>query len=456
MIQAKPAVPVFSHEQNCYSVVFGPGNERIVFDRVLHNGNRIEGEITVDKVDDEGVQIEHYLGPAWTLIDDLDRNNRVIDNLEKNDGLGRPWRQWFIYTVRKIIMEFNKGEPFTDLRAYTPEDPGAPFINGFMPRGNITLLSGDGGTLKSLLAAAVCLTVLTGKTIIPGWHLNVPPGPVMYLDWESSRDDILLRAYSIAKWAGIEWEEIPHEFIYYPMWDALARNAAKPAKEAIKKGVRLLVVDSVGYAAGAELNKPEAAKDMYNIMRGIMHDARSDMAALCIGHIAKSAIENPGRRRTFGSGFFEFGARCVWEVRRKSESDDELPEQELDQPVLIALQNTKANNDRLQQQVFLEVAFSGPGQPGSITRTGIPLGDTELTAGMGVYSLVEAILAQEGPSPIFRVAELLGKLPEEVERILKKMGDKVMNVNREWADAAGRTSVNIWALAARERVEHGV
>ncbi|WP_077960777.1 AAA family ATPase [Ensifer adhaerens] len=78
----------------------------------------------------------------------------------------------------------------------TPPKPRA-FLDerGLLPIGNVTLLTGDGGTGKSLLALQLAMAVASGGAWLNG---SVRQGKVLYLSAEEDEDEINRRACEIA------------------------------------------------------------------------------------------------------------------------------------------------------------------------------------------------------------------------------------------------------------------
>lgn len=66
---------------------------------------------------------------------------------------------------------------------------------GLLPIGNVTLLTGDGGTGKSLLALQLAMAVASGGAWLNG---TVRRGKVLYLSAEEDEDEINRRAHEIA------------------------------------------------------------------------------------------------------------------------------------------------------------------------------------------------------------------------------------------------------------------
>jgi RecA-family ATPase len=77
------------------------------------------------------------------------------------------------------------------------------FVEGTIPQGNVTILSGDGGCGKSLLALQLAVACLTGSK----WLGAVPKaGPVIYLSAEDDKAELHRRLDAMSPWYGFDYQ----------------------------------------------------------------------------------------------------------------------------------------------------------------------------------------------------------------------------------------------------------
>jgi archaellum biogenesis ATPase FlaH len=90
---------------------------------------------------------------------------------------------------------------------------------GILPMGNVILLSGDGGTGKSLLAMQLALACTTSSQWL---NIDVQQGPVIYLSAEDDRKEVKIRMREICAAEGIDLSEAYNlHFIYMAGEDAV-------------------------------------------------------------------------------------------------------------------------------------------------------------------------------------------------------------------------------------------
>lgn len=86
-----------------------------------------------------------------------------------------------------------------------PVPPREWHVKGLVPANNSTLLSGDGGTGKSLLAAQLAMATVLGRTWLG--H-EVTQGPVVYLGAEDDHDEMHRRFADIAREQSIALDQL--------------------------------------------------------------------------------------------------------------------------------------------------------------------------------------------------------------------------------------------------------
>jgi hypothetical protein len=189
----------------------------------------------------------------------------------------------------------------------------------------VNILFGDRGSLKSKLSLVLALLMQ-----LP-WHDNklgivAPPNPltVLKLDYEATQDADEYDWHRLLR--GLDMEgavQLNYRACRRPLADdveAIANHA-----DAIKANV--LLIDSLGPAAGGDLNATEPALRFNEACRQL------NRTIIAPAHTAKNYS---GKRSVFGSVFYENLARNIWEVVREEADDQESPQ------VHIALTQTKS------------------------------------------------------------------------------------------------------------------
>ena len=117
--------------------------------------------------------------------------------------------------------------PIVNVSTWAHQDPPerAWFIDGLIPAGTVTLLSGDGGVGKSLLALQIAIASALG---IDTLGLNPKPGGVFYVGAEDDEDEFKRRVYDVCRALGARREDLEDmEVLLLAGRDALLSVAEK-------------------------------------------------------------------------------------------------------------------------------------------------------------------------------------------------------------------------------------
>jgi hypothetical protein len=146
----------------------------------------------------------------------------------------------------------------------------------------VTLLHGDGGVAKSLLALALSVAVSGGSKQWLG--RDVENGPTLYLDFELDAEEQARRVHQLCRGAGLA--NPPDALLYMSALGHTAREAFTAAIEACEEhGVKLLVLDSLGPALQGDA---EASRDVIAFFSQAMEPFRTKgVGALIIDHQSK-------------------------------------------------------------------------------------------------------------------------------------------------------------------------
>lgn len=263
-----------------------------------------------------------------------------------------------VLTQRAPIPQFDWFEALEEFcsRVIDAESAGSPVVMvGARPQrlveawrmepilamGKPTILYGEGGSGKSTLAAAIAVSIETGVAVIPGWAPR--RGSVLYLDWETESDDIDEMVKGIAAGANI-----PHavEFRYRKCHGTLADQVEEVAALVTRDQVGLLIVDSVGMAAGTGGEGTDAAESalrLFGALRAI------GTTSLLLDHVSKAERGGDRPASPYGSVYKTNLARSTFEIRRIEAGDHSI----------LALYNTKTNVSRKLPPIGLEVIQEG-------------------------------------------------------------------------------------------------
>jgi hypothetical protein len=190
-------------------------------------------------------------------------------------------------------------------------------------RSHLTLLFGDGGTLKSLIALRVLAELAQRGT------------PVLYADWEL---DAAAHHERLAALTGNDMPEVRYVRCERPLTHEIDRLRRLVRDHAIGYAV----LDSVAFGCDGP---PEAAEVATTYCRAVRE---LGIGTLALAHIVKG--EN-GDQRPFGSTFWHNSARSTWFVKAATPTSDAER--------TIGLFNRKANLGPLLPPLAYHVTF-GP------------------------------------------------------------------------------------------------
>jgi hypothetical protein len=123
--------------------------------------------------------------------------------------------------------------------------PRRYLVKDLVPAAYVTLLYGDGGVAKSLLALALGVAVSGASE---QWlERKVENCPVLYVDFELDAEEQARRVHQLCRGQGLD--KPPDGLLYMSALGYPAKEAFAAALEACKEhGVELMVVDSLGPA----------------------------------------------------------------------------------------------------------------------------------------------------------------------------------------------------------------
>ncbi len=178
-----------------------------------------------------------------------------------------------------------------------------------LPNGLPALFVAKGGTGKTTVSSVVAACVTSGMTIA---GLRPVKGRVLYLDYESSADDMALLIHAI--WRGVGIEGTPDIF-YRPCHRQLVDEQEELRRACMEIKADLVIVDSVSRAAACEdENKSGPVSLYYNALSTFGWRDETGYhrpSTLSNSHTQKGEGSDKTAR---GSGNWEDQARSVWRL----------------------------------------------------------------------------------------------------------------------------------------------
>lgn len=314
---------------------------RMRFSNVHDKDNGLRAELTVF------LDLPDVPVPAdWTTLDLASGQSRaVIANRLREQWAGPgapPWREMLgaaSYQIRELVRQ---GEEVIRIGAHRDIRPARYALYPLLPEGQITILYGDGASLKSMIAMGIGMSVQEARPLLPGTNADSVArlsrqGPALYLDYETNADEQNARMRRIAAGFGLHsYKALLYRECHIPI----------PKEVATLKGLvdeynsRLVIVDSLGAALGGDPNDAAITIAAMTALRSL------GTTVLCIDHVTKTDDQG----KPIGSAYKYNYARAAFHAKRVQEAGSD--------EVRVALIHRKANNGRLVAPMGYKVAFT--------------------------------------------------------------------------------------------------
>jgi hypothetical protein len=218
----------------------------------------------------------------------------------------------------------NEPEPKIQAFSFSGREKPGPrgwIVDNHLWQGHATSWFGEGGVAKSLLALHLGLTVAAENRSY--WMaFAVKTVPVLYLDFELDADEQHRRALDLAK--GMNLKAIPENFYYLSVAMVPPEEAFRIAAEECRRlGVKLVIVDSVGFAIDGD---SENSSDVLGFYRRCIQPLKDIGASpLLIDHQAKIIKgEKYADKQAFGSVYKTNAVRSAFQIRGSQDVQGEI------------------------------------------------------------------------------------------------------------------------------------
>jgi len=266
----------------------------------------------------------------------------------------------------------------------------------------VTLLHGDGGVAKSLLALALCVAISGSSKRWLG--REVENGPVLYLDFELDAEEQVRRVHQLCRGAGLA--EPPDDLLYMSALGHTAREAFTAALETCEEhGLKLLVLDSLGPALQGDA---EASRDVISFFSQAMEPFRArGVGVLVIDHQSKLQTgQSYQSKGAFGSVYKNNLARSVIQVEATERGEGTLT---------LRLRHKKHNFGPLAEPFGATLTFAED----EVALEPVELGAAELAAEATLNAADRVKLTlEQGPAYPWEIAEFTGLAVKTVKNTL--------------------------------------
>jgi hypothetical protein len=245
------------------------------------------------------------------------------------------WDQLLEQVCVKVLERHRQGEPIQQIGKVVIPEKMADRLHPIIADKEANLIFGEGGIGKSYLAAYFAMLVAEG---MPDHQLMPEPGPVLYLDYETSNVATAIRFDALHRGYDLDYPStVQYRFCFQP----LASEIQEIQQYVAEKNIQMLVIDSAGPACGGEPETAQAAIQYFTALRSLR------ITTLTIAHKSKNGT-GPG---PFGSVYWTNYPRNIYEVQKAQEPEGNS--------IDIALFHRKVNDGRLMKPLGLKLSFEG-------------------------------------------------------------------------------------------------
>lgn len=209
------------------------------------------------------------------------------------------------------LERFRKGEPVVEL--WTSDDVAPPeyLLDPLIIKNYPSIIFGDPSTAKSTVS------IILSQIMQLPWADNplglaAPARPIrcLFLDWETDYETVRWQLTTLQRGMGLPALMLSYRSCALP----LSQDVDQIRRHIIDTQSDLIIIDSLGLAAGGELKETGPALAFYTALRQLK------TTALILAHTSKDR-ENK-RKTVFGSVFFEAKARNIWEITKSQDHND--------------------------------------------------------------------------------------------------------------------------------------
>ena len=276
--------------------------------RIKAVDGQVKGELQI-AYSANGTEKTALVPTYYNFSSETSRSRHAKDIAAKVD-LPIYWDLIFDDLCHQIIVYSRMGEDVIDIETADADAPPPEYlIHPLIVKHYPNVFFGDPSACKSTLALILAQVAILPWTDNP-MRLKAPSKAVkvLYLDWEADQDTIRWQTTQIQRGT----ERIALMGLRYRHCSQPLANDVEEIRRAIVKAeADLIIVDSLGLAAGGELKDTQSALGFYGALRCLK------VTSLILAHNSKD--RETKQRSIYGNQYFTAQARNVWEVRKVQE-----------------------------------------------------------------------------------------------------------------------------------------
>jgi hypothetical protein len=294
-----------------YVARFAGAMARLTVDGLRQGRDGLRGDVRVE-VGPYGEGVYRTLTEGRLELPSLSQREAWERRLRRR-GPGTDWDAVLdAFCAAVLRAEKRLDKPAVLLRDVPRPAAAGMLLEPYLMAGMPTLWYGDGGTLKSLVGLAACLSLETGVAII-GRSEPAERRRVLFCNFEPFDDwEHRERMRQLLKFRADDPSDVMPSLAYLDCCGGTILNQTERIRRAAKQFLsEFLVIDSISCAADGPLNDDETARLYYRALGYI------GLPSLSTGHTPKNGnVDSP-----FGSVLWKNLSRLGWYFQRSEGND---------------------------------------------------------------------------------------------------------------------------------------
>ena len=265
------------------------------------------GEITMEH-DKDGVLVD----ALRVNLSSPQGRGAIAKRLEQAKSIKLNWMDLIEQVFSNTIKLYRVGDPGETLEVGQDDKitPPTYLLEPVIMSGVPTIIFGEKGVHKTILSLLFSICILLPWHDNPlGLVTNTHSSKVGMLDWESDKRLTMYTLQRLLKGSGLPTTELNYRRCRLP----LADDIEQIANFLESKKCDVVLIDSVGAACGGDLMKAEFALRFFEALRSL------NMTSLSIAQTSKS---EEGKKTIFGSTYFQYYSRNIFELKKASDVYD--------------------------------------------------------------------------------------------------------------------------------------
>jgi hypothetical protein len=373
----------------------------------VHQDGHVTGMLSITHKNGHG-DVRLMPNTQFNFSSEVTRAKHAKQLADKYGHLDCDWVEMFDYLGESVQSAALSGYPAVEVWADAESEAPPLLVDPLIYQGHQNIIFGEKGVAKSTLAytLAAIMTLPEGGNAL---SLKVQPEVIrtLVLDWETDQKTFEWYMGRITR--GMHFGPVP--IFYRRCHLPLAQDIEAIADEIGRIGVKHLIIDSLGAAAGAgggELKGAESALEFNAALRRL-----PGITATIIGQTSKG--NDTGTKKTiYGSTYFTYYARNIFELYRgKDEGDTQY----------VALRHTDCNFGRKHPPMAFAITY-GDRSSIAIERVSYKLSDFVETASAADVVL---LVLKTGPKSN---PELKGACPDLSDEAIRQATKRLRDANK--------------------------